>query len=302
MTRSKGLLLFVAAAGVVGVAVAIYVFGGYGIAERKVTILEGDAERGAYMLRVAGCVACHTDAKGGGAFLAGGAPIKTPFGTFVAPNITSDPKTGIGRWTAEQFATALTAGVAPDGSYYFPVFPYASYTRMHDQDIADLWAYLKTVPAVSNEAAGKDVPFPFGFRPLLAGWQTLFFDPGPFEPDPDRSKAWNRGAYLVTGPSHCGECHTPRNVLGGPERDRALAGSTTGPGGEKVPGITPESKDFSTWSRGDLVFALQFGLMPDGDSFSGSMGEVVRDGTSHFTEEDLNAVAEYLIPTPPAKP
>ncbi len=301
MTRSRGLLLFAVAVGVIGLAAAVYVLGGYGIAERTVTVLDGDAERGAYVLRLAGCVACHTDAKGGGGLLAGGAPIKTPFGTFVAPNITPDPETGIGGWTAEQFATAVTAGVAPDGSYYFPVFPYASYARMTDRDVADLWAYLQTVPPVTHEAAGNDIPFPFGFRPLLAGWQTLFLDPGPFEPDPDRSDEWNRGAYLVTGPSHCGECHTPRNILGGPESDRALAGSTAGPGGEKVPGITPESKGFSTWSRGDLVFALRFGLMPDGDSFSGSMGEVVRDGTSHFTERDLNAIAEYLIPAP-AKP
>lgn len=287
---------------VAGLAVAAYVFGGFGISKREVALPEGDSERGAYVLRLAGCVACHTDAKGGGALLAGGAPIKTPFGTFVGPNITPDPETGIGGWTAEQFATALTAGVAPDGSYYFPVFPYASYTRMTDQDIADLWAHMQTVPAVANRAEGDDIPFPFGFRPLLAGWQTLFLEPGPYEPDPDRSEAWNRGAYLVTGPSHCGECHTPRNFLGGPERDLALTGSTAGPAGEKVPGITPDSKGFSEWSRGDLVFGLQFGLMPDGDSFSGSMGEVVRDATSHFTENDLKAVAEYLIPEAPAKP
>jgi len=295
MSSAKALLWAGVAVGVAGLAAAAYVFGGYGIPKREVTLPAGDAERGAYVLRLAGCVACHTDAKGGGALLAGGAPIKTPFGTFVGPNITPDPDTGIGGWTAEQFATALTAGVAPDGSYYYPVFPYASYTRMTDQDISDLWAYMQTVPAVSNEAKGDDIPFPFGFRPLLAGWQTLFLEPGPFEPDPEQSAAWNRGAYLVTGPSHCGECHTPRNFLGGPERDRALAGSTAGPAGEKIPGITPDSKSFSEWSRGDLVFGLQFGLMPDGDSFSGSMGEVVRDGTSHFTKDDLNAIAEYLI-------
>ena len=302
MKPREALLLFVVAIGVIAMLVASYVFGGYGVPEREVTRLDGDPERGAYMLRVAGCVACHTDAKAGGAFLAGGAPIKTPFGAFVAPNITPDPETGIGGWTAEQFATALTAGVAPDGSYYYPVFPYASYTRMRDQDVADLWAYLKTVPPVSNETAGHDVAFPLGFRPLLAGWQTLFFDPEPFRPDPARSDAWNRGAYLVTGPTHCGECHTPRNALGGPDRDRPLAGSTDGPGGEKVPGLTRDSKDFGTWSRGDLVFALRFGLMPDGDSFSGSMGEVVRDGTSHFTDADRHAIAEYLIPEAPAKP
>lgn len=295
MGAGKIVVLAGGSIGLVGLAVAVYVLGGYGIPEREVTIMEGDPERGAYVLRLAGCVACHTDAKGGGAFLAGGAPIKTRFGTFVAPNITPDPDTGIGGWTAEQFATAVTAGVAPDGSYYFPVFPYASYTHMHDRDVADLWAYLQTVPPVAHEAAANDIPFPFGFRPLLAGWQTLFLEPGPYEPDPDRSEAWNRGAYLVTGPGHCGECHTPRNILGGPERDRALEGSTAGPSGEKVPGITPDSKGFSEWSRADLIFALQFGLMPDGDSFSGSMGEVVRDATSHFARQDLEAIAEYLM-------
>jgi len=296
----EGVLLFLVAIGVVATLAAGYVFGGYGIPEHRRALPDGDAERGAYVLRLAGCVACHTDAKGGGGFLAGGAPIKTPFGAFIAPNITPDPESGIGGWTVEQFVAALTTGTAPDGSNYYPVFPYVSYTHMHDQDIADLWAYLRTIPAISNRVAGNDARFPFGFRPLLTAWRTLFLHPGPLKLDRSRSEAWNRGAYLVKGPSHCVECHTPRNALGGLESDRPLAGSTSGPGGEKVPGLTPDSKDFGTWSRGDLVFALRFGLMPNGDSFSGAMGEVVRDGTAYFTDDDLHAIAEYLIAAPPA--
>ena len=292
---TKAILLMAAAVGACGLGAAAYLFSGADVVARDLSGLEGDPNRGAYIIRLAGCVACHTDTKNGGAFLAGGAPIKTPFGAFRAPNITPQPQSGIGQWTLRQFSDALTAGRGPEGWPYFPVFPYTSYTRMHDQDIVDLWAFLRTVPPVDNRAPDSDIRFPFGFRPLIFAWQTLFFEPGPFRPIPHRSKLWNRGAYVVTGPGHCVECHTPRNALGGLDRNRLLSGASAGPDGEKAPAITRDSKSFAKWSSGDLFFALRFGLKPDGDSFSGSMGEVVRDGTAYLSDADLQAITDYLF-------
>ena len=254
----------------------------------------GDAERGAYVARLAGCIACHTDTVGGRKFLAGGPPIKTPFGTFRAPNITPDPADGIGNWTLAGFSSALTQGKSPTGARYYPVFPYTSYTRMTDQDIADLWAALVMVPPVEGEDVEQDIHFPFNFRLALRAWQKLFFDPGSFESDSNRDQLWNRGAYIVSGPGHCVACHSPRNLLGATDRRRHLEGSTGGPGGEKVPSIRGSALRLEGWSESDIEWALRMGLKPDGDSLSGSMGEVVRHGTSWLTDEDRKAIAAYL--------
>ncbi|MEK9901997.1 MAG: c-type cytochrome, partial [Rhodospirillaceae bacterium] len=150
----------------------------------------GDAERGAYMLAAAGCVACHTVPKDG-AFLAGGRELKTDFGSFYTPNITPDPETGIGNWSDEDFIRAMKKGVSPDGGRYYPTFPYTSYTRMTRQDMLDLKAYLDTVPPVRNAVPDHDLAFPFGIRASMMGWQLLFFDDTPFEADPTQSDAWN---------------------------------------------------------------------------------------------------------------
>jgi mono/diheme cytochrome c family protein len=194
---------------------------------------------------------------------------------------------------------AMTAGISPDGHPYFPAFPYASYTKMHLNDLVDLKAYLDTVKPVANAVPAHDVPFPFGFRPLLKGWRLLFFDKGPFQPDPNRSATWNRGAYLVNGPGHCVECHTPRNLLGAPKRDRLLAGTRAGPEGKPVPNITPHEQGIGKWSKSDLTFALKTSILPDGDVFGGAMAEVVEDGTSDWTDQDRAAVAEYLFTVEP---
>lgn len=255
----------------------------------------GDVARGAYVARVAGCIACHTDADSGGAFLAGGAAIKTPFGTFYAPNITPHPEDGIGDWTLRDFTAAITAGLAPDGTHYFPVFPYAEYTRMSDQDIADLWAAMQTVPPAPGNAQSHDIAALFASRTLLAAWNTMFLDPGSFVPDPDRTEQWNRGAYIVTGPGHCVACHTPRNALGGLDSGRHLAGTRNGPDGERVPAVTEGALQAAGWTADDIAFALRFGLTPDGDSLSGSMGHVVSDGTSWLSDDDLAAIAHYLM-------
>ena len=254
------------------------------------------------MLRLGGCVACHTDAKGGGQFLAGGRALKTAFGTFYPPNITPDAETGIGAWSTGAFVQAMTEGRSPGGHPLYPAFPYPSYTRMTLQDLVDLKAYLGTVKPVANRVPAHDLRFPFGFRPLLKGWRLLFFEPGLFQPDPTKPESWNRGAYIVNGPGHCGECHTPRNALGAPEHDRFLAGTRDGPDGKAVPDITPDQDTgIGKWSKTDVTFALQTGILPDGDVLGGAMAEVIEDATSHFTPDDRAAIAEYLLSLPPLK-
>ena len=262
---------------------------------RPAPAAEGDVTRGAYVARVAGCIACHTDTDGGGAFLAGGPPIVTAFGTFYAPNITPHRQDGIGGWTLSDFMAAMTAGKAPDGRHYFPVFPYTEYTRMTDQDIVDLWAAMQTVPAAPGRPPFHDIDLPFANRTLLAAWNTLFLKPGSYQPDPRRSDSWNRGAYIVTGPGHCGACHTPRNALGARIEDRSLAGTENGPDGDRVSPITGPALRAAGWTVPDIVFALRFGLTPDGDSLGGSMGHVISDSTSWLSDGDLAAVAEYLM-------
>ncbi len=258
----------------------------------------GDAERGAYMLAAAGCVACHTVPKDG-AFLAGGRELKTDFGSFFTPNITPDPETGIGNWSDEDFIRAMKKGVSPDGGRYYPTFPYTSYTRMTRQDMLDLKAYLDTVPPVRNAVPDHDLAFPFGIRASMMGWQLLFFDDTPFEADPTQSDAWNRGAYLVSGPGHCGECHTPRNLLGVVDSGRPLAGNANGPEGDAVPNITPHSSGIGGWSEDDIVSMLEVGLLPDGDFAGGAMTDVIEESTSKLSEDDRKAIASYLLSLPP---
>ena len=257
----------------------------------------GDAERGAYMLAAAGCVACHTVPKDG-AFLAGGRELKTDFGSFFTPNITPDPETGIGNWSDEDFIRAMKKGVSPDGGRYYPTFPYTSYTRMTRQDMLDLKAYLDTVPPVRNAVPDHDLAFPFGIRASMMGWQLLFFDDTPFEADPTQSDAWNRGAYLVNGPGHCGECHTPRNLLGVVDSGRPLAGNANGPEGDAVPNITPHSSGIGGWSEDDIVSMLEVGLLPDGDFAGGAMTDVIEESTSKLSEDDRKAIASYLLSLP----
>jgi len=261
----------------------------------------GDPTRGEYVLAMGGCVACHTDEKNGGAVLAGGRALATPFGTFHSPNITPDPETGIGGWTIGEFVRAMREGLSPDGQHYYPSFPYPSYAKMTEQDVVDLKAYLDTVQPVNAPFKGHDLGFPVNIRQTLAGWKLLFLDAEPFEPDPAKPESWNRGAYLVQGPGHCGECHTPRNPLGGPDDSRYLAGNPVGAEGKSTPNITPDETGIADWSANDIAFALESGLTPDYDSFGGGMGEVVDDATSKLTKEDREAIAEFLLSLPPVE-
>ena len=257
-------------------------------------------ERGAYLLRAAGCVACHTDEKGGGDSLAGGRALDSPYGTFYSPNITSDPDQGLGAWREEDFLRALGEGRDPDGRAYYPAFPYTAYSGMSEQDMKDLWAYLKSVPPSPRANREHELTFPFSLRRLVDLWQMLYFDPSPYQPDPARDAGWNRGAYLVRHLGHCGECHTPRGWLGALDEDRHLAGTNKGPDGKKVSNVTPHRSDgIGDWGETDITFFLQTGFLPDGDVAGGAMEDVIRESTSKLNDEDRAAIAVYLKSLPP---
>ncbi len=256
---------------------------------------EPEVARGEYIFCAAGCASCHTDVAGGGPELAGGRALNTSFGVFRTPNITPDTETGIGEWSDEEFLRALREGLRPDGSHYFPAFPYTSYTRMTAEDARALKAYLFSRPAVSRRNQPHDLEPPFGWRFLLSGWKLLFLEQGPFEPDPERSAEWNRGAYLVTALGHCGECHTVRNVMGAQRASKALAGNAEGPDGRSVPNITPHRETgIGGWSEADIVMLLKTGLKPNFDNVQGAMAEAIDDGLKYLTDDDLQAVATYL--------
>jgi mono/diheme cytochrome c family protein len=259
-----------------------------------------EVERGAYLFRAGLCAGCHTDENGGGQPLAGGPVLQTPFGTFRGPNISSDPDHGIGRWTDADFIRAMREGVAPDGRHYYPAFPYTAFTQMVDADLLALKAYILSLPPVATPSREHDLSFPFSLRWLMWAWKWLYFTPGPFVPDTNRDADWNRGAYLVEGPAHCGECHTPRGLLGGVDGGMSYAGTADGPEGKAVPNITPDPKTgIGDWSAVDLTYFLDTGILPDGDVAGGLMDEVIRQGTGRLTPADRHAIAVYLRALPP---
>jgi mono/diheme cytochrome c family protein len=257
--------------------------------------VQGNVDRGAYLARASGCISCHSNFEAGGAALAGGAPLGTPFGTFHPPNLTTDPVNGIGGWRVEDFAKALRQGIGPDGQPYYPAFPYAFYADFTDQDIADLWVAFQTVPPVPEPAPSHDVGFPFDQRWGLKLWRAAFFYDPETEPVAGRSEEWNRGRALVRGPAHCGACHTPRNLAGGRDLGALFAGNTDLPGGSKAPSIQPDALEKGGWTVSALAYALETGLTPSGDAFGGSMAEVVRENTRFMTPEDRRAMAAYLL-------
>ena len=255
----------------------------------------GSAERGAYLFVAAGCRGCHTANDPDAPLLGGGRALATPFGTFYGPNITPDPDHGIGRWDDADFVRAMRQGVSPDGVDYFPVFPYGSFTRMTDEDLLDLKAYIFSLPPVAEPNRPHEISFPFGFRPTLAFWKLLNLSIGPEPVQPDLSETERRGAYLVRALGHCGECHTPRDVIGAPIAGMALAGTDDGPEGKSVPNITPDPETgIGNWRANDITLLLRSGMAPDGDFVGSGMGEVVRNSTSQMTDADLDAIAAYL--------
>jgi mono/diheme cytochrome c family protein len=223
--------------------------------------------------------------------------LPSPFGTFYAPNISPDPDHGIGKWSALDFVNAMKFGVKPDGTHLYPAFPYTSYQRMKVEDLIDLKAYLDTLPPVASDAPQSALPFPFSIRRGVGLWKRLYVDGKTLDPGAaDAMRA--RGAYLVQGPAHCGECHTPRNFIGGPIASRAYGGAAALDGKGRVPNITSGPGGIGGWSESDVATVLESGFTPDFDSLGGTMADVVRN-TSRLTADDRAAIAAFLKSLPP---
>jgi len=257
------------------------------------------AANGKEMFYAGGCAACHaTPGQDDKTRLGGGLGLKSPFGTFYVPNISPDPNDGIGKWSEADFVTAMLKGTSPDGRHYFPAFPYPSYQRMKVEDVRDLFAHIKTLPAVQGRVRDHDVPFPFNVRRTLGGWKFLFLDGKPFQPDSSKSAQWNRGAYLVNGPGHCAECHSPRNPLGGIVAKQRFAGGPNPEGEGWVPNITQQG--LGDYSAEDIALLLETGRSPDGEALGGSMIPVIRN-TSQLSSESRDAMAAYIKSLPPVE-
>jgi mono/diheme cytochrome c family protein len=248
-------------------------------------------ERGRYLVTVADCRACHDDPHQNRP-LAGGRPIETPFGMVIAANITPDRDTGIGSWSDEQFEAALRQGRMPDGRLLYPAMPFAYYTKMSHSEVLAIRAYLNTLQPVHNEVVSDQLHFPFSIRMSMRIWDGLYFNPGTFRPNLSQSAAWNRGAYLVEGPGHCGACHTPKSILGGDKANEELQGYSIQ--GWFAPNITnDERRGLAEWSIADMVDYLKKGHNRFAAA-SGPMAEEVSNSSSHITNTDLEAIATYL--------
>lgn len=258
-----------------------------------------DVEHGRYMFFAGGCASCHaTPGQDDPLQLAGGLALESPFGTFHAPNISPDAAHGIGGWSTLDFVNAMTHGIGPGGEHLYPAFPYTSYQRMRIEDVIDIKAFIDTLEPIASDAPAHALPFPFTMRRGLGLWKLLYLDGEPFKPDPAASEDINRGAYLVTGPGHCGECHTPRDMLGGMQSGHYLAGGPSPEGQGRIPNITPSAEGIASWSAGDIAYSLETGFTPEFDSLGGSMARVVRN-TARLEPEDRAAIAAYLKSVPP---
>jgi mono/diheme cytochrome c family protein len=259
--------------------------------------LSADAEAGALVFAAGGCASCHAAPGAEGdaqKVLSGGLAIASDFGTFHVPNISPDPAQGIGGWSLPEFARAVTQGVSPGGAHYYPAFPYTAYRHMVAQDIVNLHAYLMTLPASDVASKPHEVGFPFNIRRGLGAWKLLY-DRADFAVQGDLGAEATRGRYLAEALVHCGECHTPRDALGGLKRDAWFAGAPNPSGKGRIPNITPAALD---WSQSDLVAYFTSGLTPDYDSAGGNMAEVVRN-LAQLPESDRAAIAAYLEAVPP---
>ncbi|MGI9391015.1 MAG: c-type cytochrome, partial [Boseongicola sp.] len=255
--------------------------------------LEADASRGETVFWAGGCASCHK-AEGSDDALAlpGGRRFKTEFGTFIAPNISPDVSHGLGAWSLEDFASAMLRGTSPDGTHYYPAFPYSTYTRASEQDMTDLWAFFQTLPPQDRADEPHELGFPFSIRASVGAWKLLFFDD-----DFVQAEGGNvRGQYLVEALGHCAECHTPRNLLGALDTSRWMAGAPNPSGKGRIPGLTPAQLD---WSVDDIAFYLETGFTPDFDSAGGEMVDVI-ENMGKLTPEDRAAIATYIKALPPA--
>jgi mono/diheme cytochrome c family protein len=265
-----------------------------------------DIGNGERIFNVGGCASCHAAPSAGDCtakstdhtLLAGGRCLKTPFGTFYAPNISSDKVHGLGGWTDAEFATAMLKGVGRAGEHLYPSFPYSSYQHMTLPDVMDLRAYLATLPAAATDAPPHDLPLPFQVRRGVGLWKLLYLDDADALRSPSPSAEVQRGAYLVNGPGHCGQCHTTRDAFGGPMTRLHLAGGKAPDGPGWIPNLTPHKNGLAEWSADDISGMLTTGMLPDGDSVGGSMVEVQLN-LSKLPAVDRKAIALYLKSLPP---
>jgi mono/diheme cytochrome c family protein len=253
-------------------------------------------ERGEYLARAGDCISCHTSP--GGPPFAGGLRIDTPFGYMLSPNITPDAETGIGRWSSADFYRALHHGVNKRGQDMYPTMPYDFYTRVTREDVDAIYAYLRTVKPVRNAVDVNHLDFPFNVRMGMGVWRELYFREGTFRPDPSRSASWNRGAYLVEGLGHCSDCHSPRNLLGGIEKAKAMSGALID--GWFALDLTSDiSTGLGDWPAQELATYFKTGVAKDKTTTLGPMAEVIRNSLSYLSDEDRLAMAEYLKSLPP---
>jgi mono/diheme cytochrome c family protein len=267
-----------------------------------------DVKNGEYMFYAGGCASCHAAPAPSGKCddpampdklsLAGGRCLKSPYGTFYAPNISPDREDGIGAWSDIDFVNAMMRGVSPEGTHLYPAFPYMSYQRMSYPDVLDIKTYLETLKAIKSKPPQNDLKLPYRLRRGIGLWKLLFMDDQQFQSDSARGAELNRGAYLVEGPGHCGECHTPRDALGGPIEGKQLAGGPAPEGKGYIPNLTPGSGGLSGWSASDIAYALKTGFTPDFDMLGGTMTKV-QENMAKLTDEDRKSIAEFLKSLPP---
>ena len=293
----RKLILAALAAVIVGLAALWWFTVPQTVPESALPAHTADLANGKDLFNIGGCASCHaTPKQKNDTLLGGGRALHTPFGTFYPPNISSDSKDGIGGWSEAQFVTAMTKGTSPAGEHLYPAFPYDSYSHMTLGDQRDLFAYLKSLPPVAGKARGHDLPFPFTIRRAIGLWKFMFLDDKPFKPDASKPAEWNRGAYLVNGPGHCAECHSPRNALGGIVASQRFAGGPNPDGKGWVPNIT--QKGIADWSVKDIAYLLESGATPDGDFVGSSMTDVVNN-LSKARAADRLAIATYIKSLPP---
>jgi mono/diheme cytochrome c family protein len=268
------------------------------VVQRQTSDMQAGAallKRGEYLARAGDCVACHTADKGGP--FAGGLPINTPFGTIYTPNITSDPDTGIGRWTDADFLRAMHEGIGKSGERLYPAFPYAEYTKVTDGDVLAIRAYLNTLAPIRYTPPRNELSFPFNQRWLMVFWNMFNFKEGRFVPDPQKSAEWNRGAYLVEGLAHCEECHTPRNLTQGLKTSERFSGAELS--GWHAYNITPDKNaGVGGWTDAELTQYLATGAVHGRANAAGPMADVVQNSTQYMTPEDLRSMVTYLRAVP----
>ena len=298
----RRLVLWLVALAVVGGALLYVASAPRALPQAEIDALPaGDAARGETWFWAGGCAACHAADKAEGderLKLGGNRVLATPFGAFGVPNISPDPADGIGDWSAADFANAMLRGVAPDGRHYYPAFPYASFTRMQPQDVADLWAFLQTLPPVAGRGPETALRFPYNVRRAVGLWKLAFLTDAPAVAVDTSDPLVARGQYLAEGASHCGECHTPRNLAGAMETSRWLGGAPSPEGRGRVPNITGGEGGISDWSEADLVYFFKSGFKPDFDTAGGAM-VAVQSNLAMLAAGDREALAAYLKAVPP---